>query len=79
MAEICEQLAPLKDGREYCCESVRLLLLLQVNKSLGMYVEIECMQGVPKQALDGIPLDFGVVMEDKPSELSCLYARSIII
>ena len=27
--------------------------------------------GVPKQALGGIPLDFGIVMEDKPSELSC--------
>ena len=25
---------------------------------------------VPKQALGGIPLDFGIVMEDKPSELS---------
>ena len=27
--------------------------------------------GVPKQALGEIPLDFGIVMEDKPSELSC--------
>ena len=27
--------------------------------------------GVPEQALGGIPLDFGIVMEDKPSELSC--------
>ena len=27
--------------------------------------------GVPKQALGGIPLDFGTVMEDKPSKLSC--------
>ena len=28
--------------------------------------------GVPKQALGGIPLDFGIVMENKPSELSCV-------
>ena len=28
--------------------------------------------GVPKEALGGIPLDFGIVMEDKPSELSCV-------
>ena len=27
--------------------------------------------GVPKQAVGGIPLDFGIVMEDRPSELSC--------
>ena len=27
--------------------------------------------GVPEQALGGIPLHFGIVMEDKPSELSC--------
>ena len=26
--------------------------------------------GVPEQALSGIPIDFGIVMEDKPSELS---------
>ena len=26
---------------------------------------------MPKQALGGIPLDFGIVMEDKLSELSC--------
>ena len=27
---------------------------------------------MPEQALGGIPLDFGIVMEDKPSELSCI-------
>ena len=27
--------------------------------------------GVPEQALGGIPLGFWIVMEDKPSELSC--------
>ena len=27
--------------------------------------------GVPKQTLGEIPLDFGIVMEDKPSQLSC--------
>ena len=27
--------------------------------------------GVPEQALGGIPLDFGIVVEDKPTELSC--------
>ena len=26
---------------------------------------------VPEQALGGIPLGFGIVVEDKPSELSC--------
>ena len=31
---------------------------------------------MPKQALGGIPLDFGIVMEDKPSELSCSYLTS---
>ena len=30
-----------------------------------------CRLGVLEQALGGIPLDFGVVVEDKPSELSC--------
>ena len=27
--------------------------------------------GMPEQALGGISLDFGTVMEDKPCELSC--------
>ena len=27
--------------------------------------------GVPEQALGGIPLGFGIAVEDKPSELSC--------
>ena len=27
--------------------------------------------GVPEQALGGIPLSFGIAVEDKPSELSC--------
>ena len=27
---------------------------------------------MPEQALGGIPLDFGIVMEDKPSKLSCI-------
>ena len=27
--------------------------------------------GVPEQALGGIPLGFGIVVEDKPSELLC--------
>ena len=26
---------------------------------------------MPEQALGGIPLGFGIVVEDKPSELSC--------
>ena len=26
--------------------------------------------GVPEQALGGIPLGFGIIVEDKPSELS---------
>ena len=35
---------------------------------------------MPEQALGGIPLDFGTVVEDKPSKLSCVctynaYAR----
>ena len=29
------------------------------------------------QALGGIPLDFGIVVEDKPSELSC-YCYNVI-
>ena len=29
--------------------------------------------GVPEQALGGIPLGFGNVVEDKPSELSLVY------
>ena len=28
-------------------------------------------QGVPEQALGGIPLGFEIVVEDKPFELSC--------
>ena len=28
--------------------------------------------GVPEQAMSGIPLGFGIVVEDKPSELSCM-------
>ena len=28
---------------------------------------------VSEQALDGIPLGFGIVVEDKPSELSCTF------
>ena len=28
--------------------------------------------GVPEQALGGIPLGFGIVVEDKPSDLPCI-------
>ena len=31
---------------------------------------------VSEQALGGIPLGFGIVVEDKPSELSCNVANS---
>ena len=30
---------------------------------------------MPEQALGGIPLDFGIFVEDKPSELSCTLVR----
>ena len=32
---------------------------------------------MPEQALGGIPLGFGIVVEDKPSELSCNYSINI--
>ena len=34
--------------------------------------------GIPEQALGGIPLGFGIAVEDKPSELSCVYICTCI-
>ena len=35
--------------------------------------------GVPEQALGGIPLDSGIVMEDKPSKLSYIQQLALIL
>ena len=35
--------------------------------------------GVPEQALGRIPLGFGIVIEDKPSEFSCTWATMELV
>ena len=35
--------------------------------------------GVAEQALGGIPLGFGIVVEDKPSELSCIIMLNVCV
>ena len=51
------------------------VLFSRPDTSVGLPLQFY-MLGVPEQAMRGIPLGFGIVMEEKPSALSCTFCAT---